>query len=192
MSFAAAASMLLTGTHGTSKSRAEAIVKAKKFNASPYALLGIGAYFWAYEDDIAFATRLAMNWSRFASAKHDAYKGDADASPAVLSARIEVSQDAYFDAGSEKFLNLLVKTAEARSIGSAKADFNRLRVLLIKEIEDEQGFSYSVIRANVEVPGMVKGEEGAPHVYWAAKQAPCYVVTANALGLINHIELVEA
>lgn len=190
MSSAASSSILLNGTHGTSKSRAEAIVKEAKFRASAGGLLGAGAYFWAYENDMSFARRLAGNWWRFAGGKSNAYKGDADQSLAILRADIEVDRKVYFDASSESFIELLIQTAEQK-IQSTKDDFNKLRAVLLREIEAEQGFDYDVVKAIVEVPGMIRGESGAPYVYWATKQAASYIVMPKALDAICNIELVE-
>lgn len=191
MSLLASASILLKGTHGTSKSRAETIVKEEKFQASADGLLGAGAYFWAYDNDMSLAKRLALNWWRFAGGKNDAYKGDTDPSLAILKADIEVDSNGYFDASSESFLELLIKTAEQKKILSTKDDFNKLRAVLVKEIETVQGFNYEVVKAEVDVPGQIRGEAGAPYVYWAAKQAASYVVMPDALDVICNIELVE-
>jgi len=191
MPSAASTSILLNGTHGTSKSRAEAIVKEAKFRASADGILGAGAYFWAYENDMSLAKRLAANWWRFAGQKRNAYKGDADPSLAILKADIEVDQKVYFDASSENFIELLIKTAEQKKILSTKDDFNKLRAVLLMEIEAERGFGYDVVKAMVEVPGKISGESGAPYVYWATKQAASYIVTQKALDFICNIELVE-
>jgi hypothetical protein len=191
MSSSASASILLKGTHGTSKSRAETILREERFQASDDGLLGAGAYFWAYDNDISLAKRLAHNWWRFACGKYDAYKGDTDPSPAVLAADIQVDPSVYFDANSESFLELLVKTAERKEIESTKDDFNKLRVVLLKEIETVKGISYKVVKAELDVPGRISGETGAPYVYWAAKQAASYVVMPNALDIIRNIKLVE-
>lgn len=190
MSSAARTDILLKGTHGTSKSRAHEIITKERFEASKEGLLGAGAYFWAFADDVSFALRLASNWWRFASVKLNAYRDDTDNSLAVLKAQIEVDQNVYFDASSDSFLELLVKTAEEKKIESSKNDFNKLRAVLLKEIEALQGFNFGVLKAVVEVPGAIKGADGAPFVYWATKQAASYVVMPHALNLVSNIELV--
>jgi len=191
MSSAESTSVLLNGTHGTSKSRDEAIVKEAKFRASADGLLGAGTYFWAYENDMSLARRLAANWWRFAGGKSNAYKGDADPSLAILRADIEVNRKVYFDASSESFIELLIQAAEQKQIQSTKDDFNKLRAVLLREIEAEQGFDYDVVKAMVEVPGKIRSESGAPYVYWATKQAASYIVMPKALDAICNIELVE-
>jgi len=191
MSFSESSSILLKGTHGTSKSRAEAIVDSEEFQASADGQLGAGAYFWAYDEDMSLARRLAANCWRFAGKKCNAYEGDADPSLAILKAHIEVGDNVYFDASSESFLELLIKTAEERKIQSTKNDFNKLRAVLLKEIEEVQGFCFGVVRAEVDVPGIISGEREAPYVYWATKQAASYIVMPHALGAICNIELVE-
>lgn len=178
MSSAASASLVLKGTHGTSKTRADAIIKEAKFKASAEAVVGPGVYFWAFDQDISLAKRLAANWWRSANDRFKTYTGDDDPSLAILKANIEVDLNDYFDASSEKFLELLIATAENRRIPSTKNDFNSLRVVLLKELQDLQGSDFKVVRAEVDVPGAYKGE--APYVYWAAKKssyicrdAPC-------------------
>ncbi|MCO7637822.1 hypothetical protein NJI34_13650 [Pseudomonas sp. S 311-6] len=183
--------IVLKGTHGTSRSRAE-VISSKGFVATTKeCVLMSGVYFWAYDNEISLAKRLAENWWRFSSVKLKSYVEDSDCSLAVLDARIEANENVYFDASAESFLDLLIKTAEARGIESTKQEFNKLRVLLLTEIEAFKKTTFCVIKAEVEVPGKVSGESSAPFVYWAAKQAPCYVVTNTALNLINHVELVE-
>lgn len=126
---------MLNGKHGTSKSRAEAIVKEAKFRASADGLLGAGAYFWAYENDMSLARRLAANWWRFAGGKSNAYKGDVDPSLAILKADIEVDRKVYFDASSESFIELLIQAAEQKKIQSTKDDFNKLRAVLSNSLK---------------------------------------------------------
>lgn len=189
MSSLASASLMLKGTHGTSKTRADAIIKQAKFRASVEALIGPGAYFWAFEHDISLAKRLAANWWRSANEKFKAYSGDRDPSLAILKANIEVDPNDYFDASSEEFLELLIATAENRHIPSTKKDFDSLRVVLLQEIQKLQGFDFKVLKAEVDVPGAYKGD--APFVYWATKRAVTYVVMPNALDSIRDIERVE-
>ena len=191
MASAANATVYLNGTHGTSRTRASAILESNQFKASDDGRAGAGVYFWSFQDDVFFAQRLAENWWRLAvTPKFNSYKGDADKSLAVLKAKIEAPTDEYFDANSEGFLNLLIKTAEKRQIESSKDEIELLRLYLIKEIENERAAQYGVIKLDVDVPGLTKGEKTpAPYVSWL-KRAPCIVVRKHAMGLIKDIELV--
>jgi hypothetical protein len=189
MSAAQSASILLRGTHGTSKSRANVIISGGKF-ASSVGLLGNGAYFWAYETEVAFAKRLAVNWWRFCTEKLGSFTTDADPSLAVLNADIEADHSTYFDANSESFKELLVLTAEQKAIDPNQDDFIKLRAVLLKEIENQLGNKFDVIKAEVPVAGRVPGKSVTPYVYLATKQASCYVVMAHALDAIKKIELI--
>lgn len=191
MASAANATVCLNGTHGTSKTRANAILESNRFKASDDGRAGSGVYFWSFQNDALYARRLAENWWRVsATPKFNSYQGDADKSLAVLKARIEAPTNDYFDANTDGFLSLLIQTAEDRKIESNKNEIDLLRIYLIEEIENERAAQYSVIKLDVDVPGLTKGEKApAPYVSWL-KRAPCIVVRNHAIGLIKDIELV--
>lgn len=185
------ACLVLKGTHGTSKTRANSILKESKFKASTDGRVGPGVYFWAYEDNMSFAKCLAENWWFSANHKFGTFKGDDDPSPAVLKAQIEVNKNVYFDTSSEEFLELLIKTAKCKNIPRTSDDFNNLRIVILKELEAIKNLSFDVLKAEVDVPGAVKKMENTPYAYFIKKQASTYVVMPHATECIRNIESVE-
>ncbi len=181
----------LTGTHGTSMSRALSIVNLKKFTPSPEGLGGYGVYFWEVSGSLDFSKKLAQNWWRFASSpKYDVYKDDEDKSLAVLKAKIIPFEREFFDATDDEFLLACSQIAEEKMLFQ-KEDIIKLRTAVLMDIEKEMGVNFSVVKIDVEVPGKQKGESYAPSFYWLKKQAGCYVVKNKIDEVIQEIELVE-
>ncbi|NRT58602.1 hypothetical protein [Sphaerotilus uruguayifluvii] len=182
----------LEGTHGTSMSRASNIVKIKKFIPSSDGLCGKGVYFWAINNSLDFAKKLAKNWWRFSLKHHsDVFKDDYDKGLAVLKATIKPIENEFYDATSDEFLSLISIVAEEKSI-LTKNDVLKLRAALVDEIEKEKNVKFSVVKIDVDVPGKSKGEVAPPSFYWIKKQAACYVVKDKAEEIIQDIELIEA
>ncbi|MFY1914827.1 hypothetical protein ACOTB6_24950 [Achromobacter xylosoxidans] len=89
-----------TLTHGTSMTRAEAIMREGRFRSSNEGQVGPGAYFWAYEEDPFLAHEYGVQWWMFAS-HHGMYADDEDKSCAVLGVDVEKPEEEFLDLTEE-------------------------------------------------------------------------------------------
>lgn len=180
---------VLRGTHGTSLSRAKVIENKSMFSPSADGYLGIGVYFWAYEKDVLFAKELARSWWTFQDKKFNKYKADAEPDLAILDVEISHPGDEYLDISSEYFSGLLVALAISRKIENNKEKINQLKVVLLKEIEEDKKINFSVIKLLVDTPP--KPPEGVmPYVYAIRKSSECYVIKRNFDQLIKQIKII--
>lgn len=179
--------MYLLGTHGTSKSRADAIVDGKKFRPSSGGYVGHGAYFWAYESDEDYGVGLAKCWWALAHNTGE-YKNDVDQACAVISAKIVRPKDEEFlDATQLFFREALFKVIRQKSL--TVKNVPEVTAWLIDEIQEQENKQFMVIKALVTTPRLVRKQTiNAAQVVCGTSES--YVVKAIGLHLIKDIKLV--
>ena len=172
----------LLGTHGTSRSRAEAIVASRQFiPTGEDGHAGAGIYFWSYIGNIKLAKHLATMWWHFYNKKNQ-YVGDADPSCAVIDVTIcHPGQSAYVDATGEEFREAL---AELVDVLDGTQDFSFLKETgyLFKELEKKSGEPILVAKVLLGMPKT----NGIPSIVVRDfPMAPAYIVRRGGEALIE-------
>ena len=177
--------MYLVGTHGTTRSRADAIVNSRNFKPSPDGLYSRGVYLWAVHSHTGYARENARLWWTFAAAK-GVYKGDANADCAILEAKIEKPAE-YYDAATDEFNEKLYEIAKSKSVSGDK--LKETLIWFVDEIAKELNTNFLVLKVLVPSPPPIGKNKGL--VQLISKMSPAYVVKEGGLHLIKEIALVE-
>jgi len=177
--------LYLSGTHGTSRSRAEAIVQSGAFKPSAEGLYSKGVYLWAIHSRPEYAIENARLWWNFASRK-GIYAGDVDESCAVLRAEVEKTE-AYYDAATQEFNENFHEIARAK--GVTKENLKETFAWFLDEIAKELGIKFLVLKVSVPSPPP-KGKTLAL-TQLISKMSPAYVVKEEGLHLIKKIAHIE-
>lgn len=141
------------GTHGTSQTRAEQILR-EGFQTSPVGRVGSGVYLWAYVEDAAVARELAEGWF-VSQTNRNVYAGEPDATLSILYAEFDAEDHACIDCDAPEFQEKL--TAYMRKLhGDAdtydEADINVAYNSLISLVEEKRGAECCIVFARVPPP----------------------------------------
>lgn len=176
------------GTHGTSRSKAEAIVAENSFKPTgPEGYSGSGIYFWAYGQQIDTAKHLAELWWR-ASSQRGNYSTDKNKECAVISAQItDPGEPEYYDASTEEFRSSVASLATSLT---CQEEFNlaEATATVLAHIEKQIGKKILVLKALVKSPAP-KGQSSV-----IAKNFPMwnvYVVRDGGEKLFTKIEILN-
>ena len=179
---------MLLGTHGTSRTRAEAIVSSRTFvHTASDGHSGAGVYFWAYETALGLAAHLARLWwaTYFRQQK---YATDADPSCAILDVGIECpSGDAYLDATTVEFRETLTQMASSFEDCDG-FELDTATAYVVDQIESRTNRPVLVMKALLKSPS----RSGLPS--FVARDFPmsaAYVVRQHGNHLIRNIKLID-
>lgn len=140
--------MELIGLHGTSRSRADNILKS---NFKPYpGRAGKGIYFWR---ENAFSKIIAKSWFNF-SLKKNNYDLDADKNFAYFKVKISVNEENFLDLELPELKDQLAVIAEKRNIDRKTREdvISALFDYFIDTLEKELKTSFKVWQARVNAP----------------------------------------
>lgn len=179
--------MHLMGTHGTSRTRAESIVASQTFNPTNEGWVTRGVYFWAFESSIGYAEQTAKLWWAFAN-KNSIYAGDADASCAVLKVKILRPEDGYFDATDQVFIEQFFEIAKEKNVH--EDNLKETLAWYIDQTSQALQKTFSVIKASVPSPPVIKGAGGRQLSQLISKMSSVYVVKEHGRHLIEEIIIV--
>ncbi|MGE8495385.1 MAG: hypothetical protein ACN6OT_19785 [Comamonas sp.] len=189
--------MQLLGMHGTSATRAAAILESRVFRiAEPvgdkpfgYGYGGRGAYFWAYEQDEDYGWQLARSWWAFAHRKKDLYAGDADCSCAVLGVEISPPPEGkLLDATEQLFREALFQAMQNKK--SNKQDLPEVTAVLIEEMEAANGDVFDVVKLHIATPPVVS-DEYKTYAQIVSRASDAYLVKDTGLNLIGNIRIIN-
>lgn len=178
----------LLGTHGTSRTRAEAIVASKAFLATgDGGHAGPGIYFWAYETNVELAKHLAQLWWA-TYLRWNKYETDADTTCAVVDVAIRRPEsDAYYDATSLAFREALASMAA--SFGDCEGfEVGPAISYLIDQIEVKSGVKVLVMKASVKSPAHSKKPSLVARDF---PMSEAYVVRSGGECLLEKIEIIN-
>lgn len=177
--------MLLVGTHGTSRTRADNI-KRIGFNASKCGRHGKGTYMWCAEDDPKDAIELAYHFAKTLARQ---YEDDNDPSPKVLKCNIRLNGGIYMDLDGKDYYDMfkahLRKNANylLTAKGSKYVKASRVVDSFVRHIEEITNNHIKVVRTKTQVPRSYLTEHlKLPHqmpdeLRWLDIQsASCYIV----------------
>ncbi len=180
--------MQLRGTHGTTRTRASAILQSAKFKVSDAGYGGRGAYFWAYATEERYGVELAESWWAFACHKQH-YEGDADKSCAVLGVEIEPPQEGKFlDATDQFFKEALFRAMTSKECTAEK--LHAVTAVLIEEMEAANGDCFDLVKMHINTPPTVKGRQQL-YAQMVTKASDAYLVRETGLCLIGGIKIMK-
>lgn len=172
-----------SGTHGTSQSRANYILKNGFKISSGRA--GKGVYFWC---DGPYAEKLAIAWWEFCNSRNK-FKNDDEKECNILLANFGIQDEEFLDLERRDIKAGLAQMAVNRGIESDRDSQNALRAAFIRKLESELNVKFKVIELSVSLPGREfcsfypLGLIGSPH---------CYLVfDANCINITKISILVE-
>lgn len=178
----------LRGTHGTTGTRASAILQSATFNVSESGYGGRGAYFWSYASEEEYGVQLAESWWAFALSKQH-YKDDPDKSCAVLGVEIQNPQNGkLLDATDQYFREALFRMMTDRQ--KTADDLPDVTALLIEEMEGIHGEHFELVKMHINTPPLVKKRERL-YAQMTSKVADAFLVKESGLHLISGIRIMK-
>lgn len=180
--------MELLGTHGTSRTRAEAIAASKKFSPTGSdGHAGAGIYFWAYETSIDLAKHLAYLWWATYS-RQGKYSSDLNEELAILNVSIEKPEDkSYCDATTLAFKEALAKMANSFE-NKSEFEVGPAIAYLVDKIEEKNSSRILVLKASVQSPSRSK----KPSIWVKSfPMSDAYIVRSGGDSLIKKIQIID-
>lgn len=179
---------MLKGTHGTSRSRADSILKAQGFKSSAEGRAGAGVYFWYYSvcEEAAYVT--AQAWWHFAYTSQE-FKKDEDPSCAVLHAEIDKENAVYLDLTKDEYREKLIALAYKQNCIS-REQVSALIAFFIDKLEMLNEEKYTLVKLFVPVPPP-KGKDVIFKFNTLFPDAPSLIIRHEKHELITNIKLMK-
>lgn len=177
--------LVLSGTHGTSKSRAEKILASQKFESSPEGYTGPGIYFWAYENDLNYAKEIAELWWRFVLDKQNTYNKDTDKSCNVLNVKISIqNKKEYLDITTQYYKEQILSVLKAQNC-TKRNEIGKIIAAFIDRYENLTNAKISILKASVISPPPTTNNKSEIHL--AYPMSDCYIVRHERHDLLSEI-----
>ncbi|MDD2468573.1 MAG: hypothetical protein PHI97_31740 [Desulfobulbus sp.] len=159
--------IVLEGSHGTTKSRADSI-QATGFRMEG-GRRGTGAYFWC---EGAYAEYLAKSWWNFGLTKK-IFKDDTDKTCSVISVQLQVQEDEFIDLEDKFLKNEIADLCLKNDLDSSAKDeeISGFYDMFLSQLEKKLGKEFKVHESAVNTAGSTyfpKYPErilGPPHCY---------------------------
>jgi hypothetical protein len=177
--------LILLGTHGTSKSRAEKIIASQKFDSSLEGYAGPGIYFWAYEKDVSYAKEVAQLWWQFVLDKQKTYEKDKDKSCSILNAKINVlNKEEYLDIATQYYKEQILSVLRAQNC-TEKSEVGRIIASIVEKHEISLSTKISILKAAVTTPPPTNKNKSIIQIVYT--MSDCYIIRHERNNLLSEI-----
>ncbi len=159
--------IVLQGSHGTTKSRADSI-QTSGFKMGG-GRRGTGAYFWC---EGPFALYLAECWCKFGLAKN-IYNDDKDKNCSVISVQLQVQDDEFIDLEDKFLKNEIANLCLKHNLDASTKDeeISGFYDMFLSQLEEKLGKEFKVHESAVNTAGSTHFPKypekvlGPPHCY---------------------------
>jgi hypothetical protein len=164
--------MILYGTHGTTLTRTESIIKENFKTGSGRA--GTGIYFWRKNE---YSEILAEGWYKY-SLNTNSYSSDNKKEFVCISVNINVQEDNFLDLEDVEIRDRLTRITFEKKMSNkaSKKEITALYDIFIKDFEKELNLKFYVWLIRVSPPS-----EAYKYPYKILGYPYCYVVNNNSL-----------
>lgn len=175
--------MILFGTHGTSKSKAQQILRTGFLLGK--GRHGRGVYLWAStsEKDGVHETAIELA-EHYVQCMPHLYRGDNDSSPSVLLCEVHTSPENFLDIESHyighafrEYVKKMRPFLNDTSKGSEKERASKVADDFVHLMEETAKVTYDVIHTKTSVPESLRPRPAAKVELWLGlAEAGCYIV----------------
>ncbi|WP_421318583.1 hypothetical protein [Aeromonas veronii] len=187
------------GSHGTSRSKANQILKVGFVKAE--GRHGTGVYFWSKSDPDTFnlGTQKALAWAELCK-RQGRYKSDTDDTPRCITATISVDKSRFLDVRSdpvcrmlEQFVHRCADVFKGSNTSSKVRSGSQILDAFVAELESLNKQKFEVLHDHTELPSAYKqtlkrrlGYNDDQMRVAKLDQAGCYVV--RCLGCLSDLK----